>query len=145
MMVFTADTAKPSSHAIANKICPPSHLCIILIFISKLWQNIYEMVRFSFQMHVYHQPWGRTWKYILTSENKDYKLSEEMFTWHRTQGNCEGAAPRPSRLYSLAHHIFRMFCVGIFRKLHASQKFFYVSRIYICREPFVLTLLTPLL
>jgi hypothetical protein len=34
-VVFTIDIIKQSSHAIADKLYPPSYSCIILMFISK--------------------------------------------------------------------------------------------------------------
>jgi hypothetical protein len=43
MMMFTVDTTKPSSSAITDRICPPSYLHIIIIFISK-----------SMAVHLYH-------------------------------------------------------------------------------------------
>jgi hypothetical protein len=49
-----------------------------------------------------------------------------MFTAGDT-GELEGAASGHCGPGSLAYHACRMVCVSAFRKLHALQKFFYVS------------------
>jgi hypothetical protein len=101
-----------------------AHLHIHLSFLVSLLnqcQYIYEMVHFS-------TPLPPVTKIFLTSKNKHCSTLQEMLTQHKTRETWEDAV---SRLYGLrwfAHHIFWMFCISTFCKLHVCPEFLYVYK-----------------
>jgi hypothetical protein len=61
-------------------------------------------------------------------------ISDEMFTRHETCEKWKDAASGLYRLHWLARHIFQMFCVIPFSKLHTCWKCLMLQQIYICWE-----------
>lgn len=125
-VVLTADTTKPSTHTTAVTFCLPC-LCYQSHF--NLWINGKTFKRpFVFPSCTCLQSeWSRTRKYLLTRENKHYNRSHEMYTQHETSKTLEDAASQLYGMHSLAPHVFRIFCVSGFRKLHVCWTFFYVN------------------